>query len=190
LYTHTHTHSRNLDIQQLRNWLAAASLWVGNEIIIMETGPVSPIHNATGERPASQYSIGPLWSDPAGCRRSGVLFDRRPNKIRKFAGKSLTKTRTLRSKLQTPSQRQHLRNALFRCPAPAVWNTLLKPVLSSASVAVFQSRLKHFSSPSLSLLPLLNNTLPGPSASEVTTLWLYTNLFIIIIIIFFAPSVV
>ena len=79
----THTHSRNLDIQQLRNWLAAASLWVGNEIIIMETGPVSPIHNATAERPASQYSIGPLWSDPAGCRRSDVLFDRRRNEIRR-----------------------------------------------------------------------------------------------------------
>jgi len=36
---------------------------------------------------------------------------------------------------------------------------------------------------------LLTNTLPGPSASEVTTLWRYTNLFIIIIIIFFLPSV-
>ena len=35
----------------------------------------------------------------------------------------------------------------------------------------------------LSLLPLLTNTLPGPSASEVTTLRRYTNLFIIIIII-------
>ena len=30
---------------------------------------------------------------------------------------------------------------------------------------------------------LLTNTLPGPSASEVTTLWRYTNLIIIIIII-------
>ena len=30
---------------------------------------------------------------------------------------------------------------------------------------------------------LLTNTLPGPSTSEVTTLWRYTNLFIIIIII-------
>jgi len=30
---------------------------------------------------------------------------------------------------------------------------------------------------------LLTNTLPSPSASEVTTLWRYTNLFIIIIII-------
>ena len=32
----------------------------------------------------------------------------------------------------------------------------------------------------LSLLSVLTNTLPGPSASEVTTLWRYTNLFIII----------
>jgi len=38
------------------------------------------------------------------------------------------------------------------------------------------------SSLGLSLLSLLTNTLPGPSASEVTTLWCYTNLFIIIII--------
>jgi len=38
----------------------------------------------------------------------------------------------------------------------------------------------------LSLLSLLTNTLPGPSASEVTTLWRDTNLFIIIIIIILA----
>ena len=31
---------------------------------------------------------------------------------------------------------------------------------------------------------LLTSTLPVPSASEVTTLWRYTNLFIIIIIFF------
>jgi len=30
--------------------------------------------------------------------------------------------------------------------------------------------------------------LPGPSASDVTTLWHYTNLFIIIIIIFLKPT--
>jgi len=41
----------------------------------------------------------------------------------------------------------------------------------------------HSSSPRLSLLSLLTNTLPDPSASEVTTLWRYTNVFIIIIII-------
>ena len=32
--------------------------------------------------------------------------------------------------------------------------------------------------------------LPGPSASEVMTLWRYTNLFIIIIVVFFVPQVV
>ena len=127
-----HTYSRNLDIQQLHSWLAAASLLVGNEIIIMETGPVSPIHNATGERPASQYSIGPLR--PAAV--AVMFYSTADGTI--FAGKSLTRTRTLRPiKLQTPSRRQHLRNALFRCSAPAVWNTLLKPVVSGDSVAVF-----------------------------------------------------
>jgi len=43
--------------------------------------------------------------------------------------------------------------------------------------------LRHSSSLRLSLLSLLTNTLPGPSASEVTTLRRYTNLFIIIIIV-------
>ena len=43
--------------------------------------------------------------------------------------------------------------------------------------------LRHSSSLRLSLLSLLSNTLPGPIASEVTTLRRYTNLFIIIIII-------
>ena len=38
----------------------------------------------------------------------------------------------------------------------------------------------------LSLFPLLTSTLPDPSASEVTTLWRYKNMFIIII--FFAPG--
>jgi len=33
---------------------------------------------------------------------------------------------------------------------------------------------------------VLTNTLPGPSASEVTTFWRYTDLFIIIIIIILA----
>ena len=38
----------------------------------------------------------------------------------------------------------------------------------------------HFFSPRFSLRSLITSTLPGPSVSEVTTLWLYTNLFIII----------
>ena len=45
------------------------------------------------------------------------------------------------------------------------------------------SDLRHSSSLRLFLLSLLTNTLPGPSTSEVTTLWRYANLFIIIIII-------
>jgi len=55
----------------------------------------------------------------------------------------------------------------------------------SDSVAVFKLKLKTFlfSQAFSSLLSLLTNTLPGPSASEITTLWRYTNLFIIIIII-------
>ena len=42
--------------------------------------------------------------------------------------------------------------------------------------------LRHSSSLRLSLLSLLTNMLPGPSASEVTTLWHYPNLLIIVII--------
>ena len=61
-----------------------------------------------------------------------------------------------------------------------VWNSLPKTVLSSDSVAVFKSRLKTFLF-SRAVLPLLTNTLPGPSAPEVTTWWRYSNLFIIII---------
>ena len=54
-------------------------------------------------------------------------------------------------------------------------------VLSSDSVTVFKSSPKKYSSfPGLYLLHLLTNTLP--SASEVTTLWCYTNMCIIIII--------
>ena len=53
------------------------------------------------------------------------------------------------------------------------------------TVAVFKSRLKTFLFSQAFLLSLLTNTLPGPSASEVTTLWRYANLFIIIIIIIF-----
>ena len=43
--------------------------------------------------------------------------------------------------------------------------------------------LRHSSSPGLSLYLSLSSTLPGPSASEVTTLWRYKNRFIIIILL-------
>ena len=46
----------------------------------------------------------------------------------------------------------------------------------------FSLGYRHSSYPGLSLFPLLSSTLPGPSASEVTTSWRYTNAFIIIII--------
>ena len=71
----------------------------------------------------------------------------------------------------------------FRCSAPAVWNSLPKSVLNNDSVAIFTSRLKTFLFSRLSLLPLLTNALPGSSASEITTLWRYTNMLIIVIVI-------
>ena len=74
---------------------------------------------------------------------------------------------------------------------PVVRYSLLKTVLNSDScVAVFQSRLnyRHSSFPRISLLPMLTNTLPGPSASKVTTLWRYTNLFIIILLLLHANA--
>jgi len=70
----------------------------------------------------------------------------------------------------------------FRCSAPAFWNSLPQTVLSSDSVAVLKLKTFLFSQ-AFSSSSTLTNTLPGPSASEVTTLWHYTNLFIIIIII-------
>ena len=47
---------------------------------------------------------------------------------------------------------------------------------------------EHLHDPGLSLLPLLTNTLPRSSASEVTTLWHYTNLFIILLLLSPLPS--
>jgi len=70
----------------------------------------------------------------------------------------------------------------FWCSAPAVWNSLPQTLLSSDSAAIFKLRLKTFLSGFLFFLCSLT-LMPGPSASEVTTLWRYTNLFIIIIII-------
>jgi len=83
------------------------------------------------------------------------------------------------------SRRQHLRNA--HCDA--VWNSLPKTVLNIDSLAVFKSRLKtNFLFSQAFLLSPLTNALPAPSATEVTILLLYTNLFIIIIIIFLEPT--
>ena len=76
------------------------------------------------------------------------------------------------------SRRQHLRNALFDA-LHQLSGTHYRKLFS----VVFTYRLKTFLfSRALSSF-LLTNTLPGPSASGVTTLWRYTNLFIVIIII-------
>ena len=72
------------------------------------------------------------------------------------------------------SRRQHLRNALFGA-LHQLSGTHYRKLFSLVTVAVFKLRLKT-SFPRLSLLPLLTNTLFGPSAPEVTTLWRYTNL--------------
>ena len=56
-----------------------------------------------------------------------------------------------------------------------------KKMFSVVTVAGFKLRLKTFLFSQAFSLSLLTNTLPGPSASEVTTLWRCTNLFIIII---------
>jgi len=64
----------------------------------------------------------------------------------------------------------------FRCSAPAVWILLPKTVLSSDSGTVFNSTLEAFLFFSLS-----SSHMRGPGASD-TTLWRYTNMFIIIYI--------
>jgi len=85
------------------------------------------------------------------------------------------------------SRRQHLRNALFDA-LHQLSGTHYRKLFSEVTLLQFLSlRLRHSSSPRLSLLSLLTNTLPGPSASEVTTLRRITNLFIIIIIIIWDP---
>jgi len=64
-------------------------------------------------------------------------------------------------------------------------------VANSGTVTVFKSRLKTFLFSRAFSLPLLSSTLPGPSASEVTSLRRYRNTFIIILIIhYLIPQVV
>jgi len=81
------------------------------------------------------------------------------------------------------SRRQHLRNALFDALNQLSGTHYRKLFSVVTLLQFFILGLRHSSSLRLSLLSLLTNTLPGPSASEVTTLRRYTNLFIIIIII-------
>ena len=80
------------------------------------------------------------------------------------------------------SRRQYLRNALFEV-LHQLSGTHYRKLFSVVTLLQFLNLgLIHSSSLGLSLLSLLTNTLPGPSASESTTLRRYTNLFIIIII--------
>jgi len=74
-----------------------------------------------------------------------------------------------------------LRNALTDA-LHQLSGTYCRKLFSAVTLLQFLSLgERHSSFPRLSLLPLLINTLPGPRASEVTTLWRYTNVFIIII---------
>jgi len=61
------------------------------------------------------------------------------------------------------------------CQSSRSWNKMMLKRLSTFTTE------RHSSSPRLSLLSLLTNTLPGPSASEVTTLWRYTNLYLLLL---------
>jgi len=82
------------------------------------------------------------------------------------------------------SRQQHLQNALFDA-LRQLSGTHYRKLFSVVTLLHFLSLhvdKRHSSFRRLSLLSLLTNTLPGPSASKVTTLWCYTNLFIIIII--------
>ena len=82
------------------------------------------------------------------------------------------------------SRQQHLQNALFDA-LRQLSGTHYRKLFSVVTLLHFLSQhvdKRHSSFRRLSLLSLLTNTLPGPSASKVTTLWCYTNLFIIIII--------
>jgi len=85
--------------------------------------------------------------------------------------------------LPQPSPRTTFEKRTFRCTAPAIWNSLPKTVIDSDSIAIFKSRLRHSFSSRLTLFPFLTltSTLPGYSASEVTTIRRYTNMCIIII---------
>ena len=72
--------------------------------------------------------------------------------------------------------RRWLAKRAYRCSVPAVCNSVPKTVVICHSVTVFKSRLKTFLfSWAFSLPSSVTSTLPGPSASEVTTLWRYAN---------------
>jgi len=73
-------------------------------------------------------------------------------------------------------------NFIYR-PITHTHITTPNKLLGLLCCSFFSLGLSHSSSLRLSLLSLLTNTMPDPSASEVMTLRCYTNLFIVIIII-------
>ena len=95
----------------------------------------------------------------------------REMKYERFGGKPGTRAPC------APLNPAPMRSAAASTVAACLYHSLPQTVLSSGLGS------RHSSSLKLSLLSLLTNTLPGPSASEVMTLRRYTNLFIIIIII-------
>jgi len=78
-------------------------------------------------------------------------------------------THQLQVERRTGKVRQSETDVLPLCNATNVPKT----VVNSHSVTAFKSRLRYSSSPGFSLFPFLSSTLPGPSASEVTTMALY-----------------
>jgi len=91
-------------------------------------------------------------------------------------------TRTLRSTatpllIQPFARTDFAKRSVFRCAAPSVWNSLPASVIGSDSLSVFKSRLKH------SYFVGANTQPTADSASEITTLWRFSNMFIIIVVI-------
>ena len=74
-----------------------------------------------------------------------------------------------------PFARTYFAKCSFWCAALSVWNSLPLSVIRSKSLSVFKSRLKTFL--------FFVGPLTSRHASEVTTLWRFTNMYIIIILL-------
>ena len=108
-----------------------------------------------------------------------------------YFGKCRHSARHLRSSgtplLSPPSTRTDFAVRGFRHSTPAVWNPLSKTVVDRSSLTVFKSRLKTHLFELFQVAYNDEHWLTWPellcTASEVTTLWRYRNVCIIIIII-------
>jgi len=135
-----------------------------------------------------------LWTLPAtsamGCQLSAQWADEASaQSSRYYMHPTHTQTRWYADPTPSASActlHRHTDNSALHLSRVAKSSTHYWKLLSIVTLLQFLSvSWRHSSFPRLSLLPLLTNTLPGPSASEVTTLLCYTNLFIIIVIIIF-----